>query len=94
MRYLKTFKTFEGNTENDDHSVGDQWYLNNDKKFGEETPTELPTDFFTEVDNEGDVDDEDYYSTSAGRSGLYNGVEPKKGAGLTKAPKAIMTIAP
>ena len=92
MKFMIPYNIFEMNTENDDHTVGNNWYLNNDKKFGEETPVDLPLDYFNEPEEEGDVDEEDYYSTPAGKSGLYNGVAPQKGGGLKKTSKAIYSM--
>jgi hypothetical protein len=71
MIYLKEY-----NTEYDDHKVNQGVNINNMK------PTiDLPTDYFIKPDEDGDDDDE-YYSTSAGRDGLYHGTEPGHNKGI------------
>jgi len=87
MKHLKTINEY--NTENDDHKVDQRVNINNDKKFGEETPVILPTDYYLTPDEDGEIDDEDYYTTSAGRDGLYHGVEPGHNKG-TKARKTAV----
>jgi len=76
MRYIKNIN--EINTEFDDHKVGQNVNLSNMQ------PTiDLPTDYYITPDEDGDDEDE-YYSTSAGKSGLYYGVEPGHNKGLKK----------
>ena len=80
MKHIKNINEF--NTEFDDHKVGQNVNISNDKNFGKETPTELPLDYFLMPDEDGEVDDDEYYSTSAGRDGLYHGIEPGHNKGL------------
>ena len=81
MKYLKTI--FEYNTEYDDHKVNQNVNINNMK------PTiDLPLDYFIQPDEDGDDDDE-YYSTSAGRDGLYHGTEPGHNKGVKARNTAV-----
>jgi len=78
------------NTEGDDHRVNQNVNISNDKKFGVPTPTQLPLDYYGIADEDGDVDeDDDYYSTSAGRDGLYHGTEPGHNKGLNARSTAV-----
>ena len=87
MKHIKRINEY--NTENDDHKVNQNVNINNDKKFGEPTPTTLPLDYFGIPDEDGEIDDEDYYSTSAGRDGLYHGTEPGSNKGTKSRKTAI-----
>ena len=60
MKYLNTYNLFEYNTEYDDHKVGPNVNINTDKKTGQQLT--LPLDYFIEPDEDGDIDDEEYYS--------------------------------
>jgi len=78
------------NTESDDHRVNQNVNISNNKKFGEKTPVELPLDYYGIPDENGDVDkDDEYYSTSAGRDGLYHGTEPGPNKGLKARSTAV-----
>jgi len=78
------------NTENDDHHVNQNINLSNDKKFGQKKALELPLDYYGIPDEDGDVDkDDEYYSTSAGRDGLYHGTEPGPNKGLKARSTAV-----
>ena len=67
MKHIKTINEY--NTEEDDHKVNKNVYINNDKTFGAPTPTTLPLDYFGIPDEAGEVDEEAYYSTDAGKDG-------------------------
>ena len=78
------------NTENDDHRVNQNVNISNDKKFGQRKGIELPIDYYGIPDEDGDVDkDDEYYSTAAGRDGLYHGTEPGTNKGLNARPSAV-----
>ena len=77
MKFLKEY-----NTEYDDHKVNQGVNINNMK------PTiDLPSDYFITPDEDGD--DDEYYSTSAGRDGLYHGTEPGHNKGVKAKNTAV-----
>ena len=78
MIYLKEY-----NTEYDDHKVNQGVNINNMR------PTiDLPSDYFITPDEDGDDDDE-YYSTSSGKDGLYHGTEPGHNKGVKAKNTAV-----
>jgi len=83
IKELRPVSLKEQNTESDDHHVNQNININNMRPS-----IDLPMDYFNIPDEDGDNDD-DYYSTPAGRDGLYHGTEPGNNKGLKSKNSSI-----